>query len=303
VNTQLLVADDFTRWWSAAFDLRRTSHRTFENAPPPPIFDSLYGGQIAAQLLVAAAHTVSGDRHPHSLHTSFVRPGNPRTPTEFDVATTRESRSLSTRHVQANQGDRTIAIATVSFHAVDTGAKPAGIAHERGTAEGEMPAPEQLPERLALVKDLDGIDATAFDRWPVDVRYVDHLPWDMRHEAGVDARNRLWLRTVGDIPEVPGRAEAAMTLATDLLMYEPVLFPTDVSWIEAWGNKGLGTFSIDHVLWFHRSTSPGEWFSVEQVSPIADRGRGFSQMVVRNRDRRIVASVAQEVLLLDTAAT
>src|SRR5581483_1105038 len=36
---------------------------------------TLYGGQVAAQALRAAALTVDADRYPHSLHGYFLRPG------------------------------------------------------------------------------------------------------------------------------------------------------------------------------------------------------------------------------------
>ncbi|MGH3974153.1 MAG: acyl-CoA thioesterase, partial [Pseudonocardiaceae bacterium] len=36
----------------------------------------LYGGQVAAQALMAAGRTVAEERRPHSLHGYFLRPGD-----------------------------------------------------------------------------------------------------------------------------------------------------------------------------------------------------------------------------------
>ena len=44
----------------------------------------IFGGQVAAQSLVAAARTVDG-LHAHSLHGYFLRPGDPRVPVVFTV--------------------------------------------------------------------------------------------------------------------------------------------------------------------------------------------------------------------------
>ena len=44
---------------------------------------SLFGGQVAAQALMAAGLTVEPDRHPHSLHGYFLRPGRIDKPVLF----------------------------------------------------------------------------------------------------------------------------------------------------------------------------------------------------------------------------
>ena len=56
--------------------------------PDEPFMGHLYGGQVAAQALAAAARTVPEDRHPHSLHGYFLRAGRQDRPTIMAVATT-----------------------------------------------------------------------------------------------------------------------------------------------------------------------------------------------------------------------
>ena len=61
------------------------------------VFDepyALYGGQVAAQSVHAAALTVDEERKPHSLHGYFLRPGNAARPTVFQVF-----RDLSLIHI------------------------------------------------------------------------------------------------------------------------------------------------------------------------------------------------------------
>src|SRR5579875_2461340 len=68
----------------------------------------IYGGQVAAQALLAAAATVPGGRRPHSLHGYFLRGGNSATVTSYDVDRDRDGRSFSARRVTARQAGEVI---------------------------------------------------------------------------------------------------------------------------------------------------------------------------------------------------
>src|SRR5438128_11021531 len=81
----------------------------------------IYGGDVAAQALMAAAATVAPNRPPHSIHVHFLRAGDPLEGVDYRVERVRESRTLSTRLVRATQGPRTLALATASFHIVRDG--------------------------------------------------------------------------------------------------------------------------------------------------------------------------------------
>src|SRR5690606_31882268 len=76
---------------------------------------ALYGGQVAAQSLRAAGLTVEDDRHPHSLHGYFLRPGNAAKPTVFQVFRDRDGRSFSARRVVALQEGKVIFNMSASF--------------------------------------------------------------------------------------------------------------------------------------------------------------------------------------------
>src|SRR5437764_5826797 len=76
---------------------------------------SLYGGQVAAQALRAAGLTVDNDRHPHSLHGYFLRPGRPELPVLLHVDRDRDGRSFAARHVRAVQDGEVIFSMLASF--------------------------------------------------------------------------------------------------------------------------------------------------------------------------------------------
>src|SRR5215207_5202582 len=75
---------------------------------PDPL--PLYGGQVAAQALLAAGRTVPEDRLPHSLHGYFLRSGDAARPTVFRV-----DRSFSARRVVALQGGEVVFSMSTSF--------------------------------------------------------------------------------------------------------------------------------------------------------------------------------------------
>jgi acyl-CoA thioesterase-2 len=80
---------------------------------PPRVF----GGQVAAQSLIAAARTLPGDdeRPAHSFHSYFIRGGDPQIPVVFEVDRIRDGRSFSVRRVLAVQNGKAIFALTASF--------------------------------------------------------------------------------------------------------------------------------------------------------------------------------------------
>jgi acyl-CoA thioesterase II len=83
----------------------------------------LFGGQVAAQALRAAAETVAADRHPHSLHGYFLSRG-----------------SYSNRRVIAVQNGKVIFNMAASFHVAEEGAN-----YQAHPAPAVEP-PEDLPD-------------------------------------------------------------------------------------------------------------------------------------------------------------
>ena len=57
----------------------------------------IYGGQVIAQAYIAANSTIEEDKHLHSLHAYFLRPGIMKQPVLFSVDPIRNGKSFSTR--------------------------------------------------------------------------------------------------------------------------------------------------------------------------------------------------------------
>src|SRR5690625_1233453 len=66
-------------------DLERIEQNIYRGVSPPHSPTRVFGGQVAGQALVAAGRTVPSERHVHSLHAYFIRPGDPKAPIIYEV--------------------------------------------------------------------------------------------------------------------------------------------------------------------------------------------------------------------------
>ena len=78
----------------------------------PQLSGRVYGGQVVAQGMLAAAATIEddgdGERLPHSVHAFFMRGGQPDTPITFTVERLHDGRSFSQRRTAASQEGKQI---------------------------------------------------------------------------------------------------------------------------------------------------------------------------------------------------
>ncbi len=171
----------------------------------------LFGGQVAAQALVAAGRTVPEDRTVHSLHAYFLRPGDPTVPILYDVDRIRDGRSFTTRRVVAIQHGRAIFNLQASFHI----AEPSP--NHQITMPEDLPDPESLPDfrtRMAPHREQLG---EWYDRpRPIDIRHVGGSPFDRvgRPSTG----QRVWMRADGRLPDDPTLHACIVTYASDMTL-------------------------------------------------------------------------------------
>jgi acyl-CoA thioesterase-2 len=289
---------DLSTWWADVLAVRSAGPNRFEAGPARSAFPRIYGGQLAAQGLLAAAATVEPEREPHQVHTLFLRGGDPTAAITYAVESVRDSRTLSTRLIRAEQDGRLLATATASFHV------PSGLGpdHDTGSVDG-VPAPDTLLTRSERLEAFfgDEVPPSAALQWPVDERYVDRAPWDPPSALAdpYSPRNRIWMRAAGDLPDVPHVHAAALTFATDFPMYEPVIYPHAIDWTEMINGRTVYSASLDHAVWFHRPHRFDDWGLLQQVSPAAARSRGFSRAEFRGSDGLLVATVAQEIAFVE----
>ena len=254
----------------------------------------VYGGQVIAQSLMAAASTVPEGRLPHSIHAYFIAAGDIHQDLLFDVETLRDGRSFSARRVNVTQAEGSILTAIASFQ--QTGQR---------SVEFSDPMPEDLPdpETLTNAKEL----MTPFaSKSPFAEYYAEKSPFDIRHitptvmlqpdrkSAQEDSgRQMVWMRADGtaDVPQLMHRAMLA--LECDQVMMEPVLRRAGLSI----ATPGISYASIDHSMWWYRDVDINDWHLYVQDTPIAAHGRGLGTAKVYSRSGDLVAVMAQEAMI------
>ena len=270
-------------------DVEQLDLDLFRGQQMPSVLPRVFGGQAAAQALVAASRTVDPAYAVHSLHSYFLQPGDTAAPTVFDVDNLRDGRSFATRRVVARQHGRPIYAMTANFQRAEEGFDHAEPMPDVIAPEDAVDARE---ERRALDPDRDSAMDHEWD--VVDFRYVGssadgRLPPD----ESPTARQRFWLRVSSRLPDDPFWHVAAFTYLSDTTLMGAALAPHGVRM----GGPEMLIASLDHSVWFHRPFRADEWWLYDQVSPSASGGRGLVLAKVYTQDGTLVATVAQEALL------
>jgi acyl-CoA thioesterase II len=223
---------------------------------------ALYGGQVAAQALIAAGRTVAPDRPPHSLHGYFLSSGDASRPTMFHVYRDRDGRTYSARRVVAVQNGEVIFNMSASFHGSDAGPDEQVVTMLEGIAPPEESEPFD-PMRL--------------------FSYDARLP---PSEPTLDFPRLFWARATVPLPD-------------DALVHAAVLtYLSDISsgLMSLHSEHARSTSSLDHAVWFHRPVRADEWVLSDLRPHSAAEGRGWYTGSMFDRGGRLVASLAQEAL-------
>jgi len=244
----------------------------FVGVGPRYPWGGLYGGQIVAQGLRAAARTVDADYRVHSLHAYFIRRGDHEEPIRFEVDRVRNGRSFVTRQVVARQSVGAILTMSASFQRDEPG-------HDVQTA--------RLP-------DVPGPEAATDDSWSpmFERRYA------VRRFAE-EGRSSCWLtmcEPVGDDPVLQACALAYLSddIPTDAVVGLHPERREDDGDGEDWGWMNA---SLDHAIWFHRPPVADEWHLHDFTSHGYLSSRGLSIGHILTESGIHVATVTQEVLL------
>ncbi|HWK74940.1 MAG TPA: acyl-CoA thioesterase II [Povalibacter sp.] len=254
---------------------------------------SLFGGQILGQGLKAAALTVEPGRHAHSLHGYFLLAGASDIPVIYDVELTRDGGSFSTRRVVARQRAKTIFHMELSFHRQEQ-----GFEHD-SALEVDVPEPEQLLNTYELAEKYADLlpRGTAVEGWQKILELKPVKPEDFFLHKAKAARGQYWIRASSKLPDDPLTQMAAVAYLSDYFLLSTVLLRHPDSVL----SSQIMMASLDHAMWFHRPCRADEWLLVDAVSPFAAGARGFTQGRIFDRNRQLVASVAQEGLVRKVA--
>ncbi|MFE9306300.1 acyl-CoA thioesterase [Streptomyces sp. NPDC006706] len=272
-------------------DLERIERDIFRGQSRYAVVPRVFGGQVAAQALVAAGRTVPGDRHAHSLHAYFLRPGDPGAPIVYTVDRIRDGRSFTTRRVVAVQHGQPVFHLSASFQTYEE-----GLEHQAPMPPA--PDPETLPTSQERMRGYDHLPRQVVERFleareAVDLRYADEPPYGRFGEPR-EPHSQVWFRANGkldgDIDE-PLLHVVLATYVSDMTLLDSVLLAHGRG---GWAVGDVVGASLDHAMWFHRPFRADEWLLYDQESPSAHGGRGLGQARIYTQDGRLAISVIQE---------
>ena len=234
--------------------------------PAEQYMPHLYGGQVAAQALRAAANTVPEGRYPHSIHGYFLRGGRPDRPDDHGGRPRPRRRLVlgpARERAAGGRGDLQ-----------RTGVVP------RRRRRRRLPASQ--PARRRRGSRLDARVPIAWVTTPCSTFATSRRS---RRNPGVRA-------ACG-----PGRAACSRTTASP----GHARSPTSPTWggrsTTTLGNTGIAGPSLDHAVWFHRSVTVNQWVLLD-LYPVSVAGaRGVYVGTIHDRAGTLAASLAQEKLL------
>ena len=270
-------------------NLEKLEHNLFRGRSPQVQWQRVFGGQTIAQALVAAQRTVEPDRHVHSLHGYFMRPGDITVPIIYEVDRIRDGGSFTTRRVVAIQHGHAIFSLEASFQVEEQGLEyqmPMPL---------DVPPPEELKSQRELLAEATHVPEQIRLFWakerPLELRPVYAEHYSSRDKLA--PLQKVWIRLTGPVPNDRALRCAVLAYLSDMTLLDTATFA-----------HGRGIFdpdiqaaSIDHAMWFHREHALDGWLLYTQDSPSTSGSRGFTRGALYAQDGTLVASVAQEGLI------
>ncbi|MEW2317133.1 acyl-CoA thioesterase II [Streptomyces bauhiniae] len=269
-------------------DLERIEEDIYRGQSRSAVVPRVFGGQVAAQALVAAGRTVPADRAAHSLHAYFLRTGDPGAPIVYSVDRIRDGRSFTTRRVVAVQHGKPIFHLSASFQAYED-----GLDHQAPMPQA--PDPATLPTSQERLRGYAHLDPEVVERFleareAIDLRYVDEPPYG-EFGAPREPHSQVWFRANGKLDDDPLLHVVLATYVSDMTLLDSVLLAHGRG---GWAVGDVVGASLDHAMWFHRPFRADEWLLYDQESPSAHGGRGLGQARIYTRDGNLAISVVQE---------
>lgn len=237
-----------------------------------------FGGQVAAQALVAATETVDGDKDVHSLHGYFVAAGKSALPTVFLVDRIRDGRSFSSRQVRAVQNGETIFSMQASFHVRED------VGPEHSDLMRTVPAPEEIANGESTLPISSRALLEEWGDWDIHVVPADQY----EHNKYTPSQQVVWFRSRRKLPDDQTFHICTLAYMSDMTLLHSSLVPHP-------GHE-VQMASLDHAMWFMRPFRADEWLLYDQVSPSAHAGRALTHGRIFDRAGNLVAMVTQEGL-------
>ena len=277
--------------------LNQTADDVFEGQSYDYVGNRIFGGQVLAQALMAASHTLDVQKPCHSFHSYFLRGGNINQPVIYQVRRLRDGRSLSAREVTAVQykegrdGERIeqrIFCMMASFSPME-----GGLDYQE-----EMPAyppPEDLLVEQQLKEQFvgnvpDALKARFMRQRHIEIKPVK--PRDPINPEQLPPKQANWLCIEALDQQPVAIQQALLAFSSDFYLIGTGLMPHGISFM----TKGLQAASIDHSMHFHRPFDLNHWLLYDMWSDTTANSKGLNHGHFW-QDGKLIATVQQEGLM------
>jgi acyl-CoA thioesterase len=239
-------------------------------------WEVVFGGQLLAQSLIAAARTVP-DKEVLSLHTVFARAGSRSEPLQIAAEVLRAGRAFTSVSVTTSQSKGVCTRSTVLLHAPDADR----IRHA-----------EPIP------------DVAGPDAWKTqggggfwENRFVDDVDISTPELVG-PPELRVWTRFPGAPADDLAMNQALLAYASDGFLIATGMRPHEGVG-QSMAHVSVDTTVLTQTLAFHEPFAAADWLLLDNRNTVAGRGRSHGRAEVFTQDGRLVASYSQDNMIRD----
>ncbi len=258
--------NELTQQLLAVLDLEKLEEDLFRGQSFNLVGKRVFGGQVLAQALRAAAYTT--DRPAHSLHAYFLYGGDIAAPIVYQVDRLRDGRSFASRQVRAIQHGKVIFTALISFAPLED-----GLNYQ--TDMPEVPKPEELKTEQELKTMIapflpETVRKNFMRERQIEMRYINPTnPFTPQPEAPQRAH---WMKTHEQLPDDPALHQALIAFASDYALMGTGLMPHGISFM----TPNLQAASLDHSIYFHRAARADDWLLYDMDATVTSNARGLN---------------------------
>jgi acyl-CoA thioesterase II len=235
----------------------------------------VFGGQLMAQMIMAAAAGAGETKYVKSMHTIFSRAGSYAEPIELEVEAFHSGRTWASDLITAWQGDRLLTRSLVLL----TSDEPDLVAH-------------QIDPPAGVGRPSDGEPARGIVFPGAEAR-TGPLP---AGTAGGVPVMCFWTRMPGPVGSLAA-SQAILAWATNGWFIELSMRPhRDVVRIED-AHRSLSTGVIGHTLNFHREFDAGSWILLSHEATFAGKGRIHGRGAAHTEDGTLIATFSQDSMV------
>jgi len=238
--------------------------------------DVIFGGQLLAQMIMAASADPSDPKHVNCIHTIFARAGTYEQPLHLQVDEVHSGRTFGSKLISAMQGDRLLSKAMILM----TADEPDLIAHHES-------APSDVLRPEAARESAPGVTFPG-----AELRYAT-AEHSTRNGAPVMS---LWTRMPGSLPSLAA-SQAVIAWATNGWLIGLAIEPHEDAIRLEDAHLSISTGVISHTINFHREFDAGSWTLINQEASFAGKGRVAGSGTIYNENGALLATFSQNSMV------